>query len=114
MSKYAKDVPNEVLDNNSRRLREALRELLLNEIRRMLKGKLLTQVDAVFSDKEQRKAMKDLFSQIVEEHHIRVLEGATKIVAQLAVVLGHDVPEWWEFENAKGAAAINYEFEPEK
>jgi hypothetical protein len=50
--------------DGSRRASDALTPVIECDRINNLVGRLLTQIDATFSDPEQRKAMKDLFTQI--------------------------------------------------
>lgn len=44
---------------------------------RYLQGRMLTIIDASISDKDQRKAIKDLIRQIMTEEHSRLEDSAT-------------------------------------
>lgn len=42
-----------------------------------IQGRILTVIDATYSDKEQKKAVKDLIKQILSEEHSRLQDSAT-------------------------------------
>jgi len=87
----------DVKDVYKKPLYHAVRETLRNstdEIGRNLEGKLLTLIDASFSDPQQRKAFKDVVKELVtKSYHQPIYDMFDSLSNQIAIIVGDKKPK---------------------
>lgn len=93
MSNYKKDAKNNTTKEfvpEKKKLSEVIYENLVtvdNDRTRFIEGKLLTLIDAIFSDPEQRKAVKDNVQCILSENRGRLEMDRSEVCTDMYVAL---------------------------